>query len=165
VAAGVFDGRRDEGRTPDRRPTGGARHRSRPRPRPRGRPPAGRRPRRRAHRPHAGRAAGAAAALGVRALPVGLDVGDPASVAAAVDAVAADPGRLDVLVNNAAAHVDWSETGAGADLDAARTVMEINLFGAWRMVQAALPLLRRSPHPGSSTSAAAPARTATPPSA
>jgi NAD(P)-dependent dehydrogenase (short-subunit alcohol dehydrogenase family) len=86
-------------------------------------------------------------ALGVRALPVGLDIGDPASVAAAVDALSADPGRLDVLVNNAAAYVDWAETGTGADLDAARAVMEVNLFGAWRLVQAALPLLRRSPHP------------------
>jgi NAD(P)-dependent dehydrogenase (short-subunit alcohol dehydrogenase family) len=86
-------------------------------------------------------------ASSVRALPVGLDIGDPASVTAAVDALSRDPGRLDVLVNNAAAYVDWAETGTGADLDAARAVMEVNLFGAWRLVQAALPLLRRSPHP------------------
>jgi NAD(P)-dependent dehydrogenase (short-subunit alcohol dehydrogenase family) len=92
-------------------------------------------------------AAEAADALGVRALPVGLDIGDPASVAAALDAVAADPGRLHVLINNAAAYVDWSETGTAADLDAAHAVMETNPFGAWRMVQAALPLLPRSPHP------------------
>jgi NAD(P)-dependent dehydrogenase (short-subunit alcohol dehydrogenase family) len=92
-------------------------------------------------------AAEAADAVGARALPVGLDVGDPASVAAAVDALDVDPGRLDVLVNNAAAHVDWAETGSGADLDAAHAVLETNLFGAWRLIQAALPLLRRSPHP------------------
>ncbi len=95
----------------------------------------------------AGAGASAAGPLGVRALPVGLDIADPASVTAAVDALSADPGRLDVLVNNAAAYVDWAETGTGADLDAARAVMEVNLFGAWRLVQAALPLLRRSPHP------------------
>jgi NAD(P)-dependent dehydrogenase (short-subunit alcohol dehydrogenase family) len=87
------------------------------------------------------------AAPGVRALPVGLDIGDPASVTAAVGSLSADVGRLDVLVNNAAAYVDWAETATGADLDAARAVMEVNLFGAWRLVQAALPLLRRSPHP------------------
>ena len=92
-------------------------------------------------------AAAAAAELGVRALPVGLDIADPASVTAAVDALATDPGRLDVLVNNAAAYVDWTETGTGADLDAAHAVMEVNLFGAWRLVQAGLPLLRHSPHP------------------
>lgn len=92
-------------------------------------------------------AAHAADELGVRALPVGLDIGDPASVTAAVDALSSDPGRLDVLINNAAAYVDWAETGTGADLDAARAVVEINLFGACRLVQAALPLLKRSPHP------------------
>ena len=33
-----------------------------------------------------------------------------------------DPGRLDVLINNAAAYVDWSGTASGADLSAARKV-------------------------------------------
>lgn len=92
-------------------------------------------------------AADTAVELGVLAHPLGLDIGDPASVSAAMDVVTADHGRLDVLINNAAAYVDWSETATGADLDAARAVVEVNLFGAWRMVQAALPLLRRSPHP------------------
>ena len=45
---------------------------------------------------------------GVRALPVPLDVADPASVAAAAAAIDA----LDVLVNNAAAYVDWTETAS-----------------------------------------------------
>jgi NAD(P)-dependent dehydrogenase (short-subunit alcohol dehydrogenase family) len=94
-------------------------------------------------------AAHAAAELGehVDALPVGLDVTDPASVTAATAAITADPGRLDVLINNAAAYVDWSETVTGADLDAAHRVLDTNLFGAWRLTQALLPLLRRSPAP------------------
>jgi NAD(P)-dependent dehydrogenase (short-subunit alcohol dehydrogenase family) len=83
----------------------------------------------------------------VRPLPVGLDVGDPQSVAATADAVVATAGALDVLVNNAAAYVDWTETASGADLDAAHAVLETNLFGAWRLTNALLPLLRRSPHP------------------
>jgi NAD(P)-dependent dehydrogenase (short-subunit alcohol dehydrogenase family) len=82
----------------------------------------------------------------VVALPA-LDITDPASVEAVVEAVATDPGRLDVLVNNAAAYVDWTETVSGADLDAAHRVLETNLFGAWRLVQALLPLLQRSPAP------------------
>jgi NAD(P)-dependent dehydrogenase (short-subunit alcohol dehydrogenase family) len=61
--------------------------------------------------------------------------------------VRADPGRLDVLVNNAAAFVDWAETGTAARLDDARRVIETNLFGAWRTTQAFLPLLRESAHP------------------
>ena len=53
-------------------------------------------------------------------------------------------GRVDVLINNAAATPDWSETAGTADLRTARAVMETNLFGPWRVVQAFLPLLRRS---------------------
>jgi NAD(P)-dependent dehydrogenase (short-subunit alcohol dehydrogenase family) len=94
-------------------------------------------------------AAAAAESLGpaVRALPVGLDVADPESVRAAAEALTATPGRLDVLINNAAAYVDWTETVTGADLDAAHRVVEINLFGAWRLTQALLDLLRRSDAP------------------
>lgn len=54
---------------------------------------------------------------------------------------------LDVLVNNAAAYVDWTESGLAADLDEARSVMETNLFGPWLVAQAAVPLLRRSARP------------------
>ncbi|WP_433364532.1 SDR family NAD(P)-dependent oxidoreductase [Actinoplanes sp. CA-142083] len=94
-------------------------------------------------------AAAAADRLGpdVAALPVGLDITDPDDVRAAAAALTATPGRLDVLVNNAAAYVDWTGTAAGADLDAVRQVMETNLFGAWRLTQALLDLLRRSPAP------------------
>ena len=94
-------------------------------------------------------AAAAAAAdrlgAGVSGLPVGLDIADPAGVRAAAEALTDRPGRLDVLVHNAAAYVDWTETATGADLDAAHAVLETNLFGAWRLTQALLPLLRRSP--------------------
>jgi len=94
-------------------------------------------------------AAAAAAADGgdVRPLAVGLDVADGASVRAAAAALERGPGRLDVLVNNAAAYVDWTETASAADLGAAETVVQTNLFGAWRVTRALLPLLRRSPHP------------------
>jgi NAD(P)-dependent dehydrogenase (short-subunit alcohol dehydrogenase family) len=55
-------------------------------------------------------------------------------------------GRLDVLVNNAAAYVDWSETALSADLEAAHEVLETNLFGAWRTCQVFLPLIQHSEH-------------------
>lgn len=83
----------------------------------------------------------------VRALPVGLDVSDAASVAAAAAALGDDPGRLDVLINNAAAYVDWTETATSADMDDVDRVLRTNLLGPWRMTQAFLPLLRRSAHP------------------
>jgi NAD(P)-dependent dehydrogenase (short-subunit alcohol dehydrogenase family) len=78
---------------------------------------------------------------------VPLDVTAPASIAAAVASVTDMAGRLDVLVNNAAAYVDWTETVSGADLEASRLVLETNLYGPWRTIQAFLPLLRRSAHP------------------
>ena len=46
-----------------------------------------------------------------------------------------------------AAYVDWTETAGAADLAAADAVVQTNLFGAWRVTQALLPLLRQSPHP------------------
>lgn len=54
---------------------------------------------------------------------------------------------LDVVVNNAAAYVDWTESGLSANLDAARSVMETNLYGPWLVAQAAVPLLRNSAKP------------------
>ena len=57
---------------------------------------------------------------------------DGASVGAAAEAVRRDPGRVDVLVNNAAAYVDWGETAMGADLAAAQAVFDVHLFLAWR---------------------------------
>jgi NAD(P)-dependent dehydrogenase (short-subunit alcohol dehydrogenase family) len=74
-----------------------------------------------------------------------LDVADAGSVDRLGDRVAADPGRLDVLVNNAGVY--GSPTGAAEyDLGEAHDVLEINLFGAWRLTQAVLPLLRDSGH-------------------
>ena len=79
--------------------------------------------------------------LGARSLQ--LDVTDDASVATAAGAL----GVLDVLINNAAAFVDWSEMASAADLATARSVLDTNLVGSWRVTQAMLPLLRRSAHP------------------
>jgi NAD(P)-dependent dehydrogenase (short-subunit alcohol dehydrogenase family) len=78
---------------------------------------------------------------------VQLDVTDPASIAAARSQVEERYGRLDVLVNNAAIHYDTWQRAVAADLDVVHDALETNLFGAWRVVQAFVPLLRRSPHP------------------
>lgn len=96
------------------------------------------------------KAQSAAAALSADGLTVfarTVDVTDDASVQALAAEAAAEYGHLDALINNAAGYVDWSETASTADLAAAHALLETNLFGAWRMTQAFLPLLRRSPHP------------------
>jgi NAD(P)-dependent dehydrogenase (short-subunit alcohol dehydrogenase family) len=75
-----------------------------------------------------------------------IDVADDDSVGELADWVAGEFGRLDVLVNNAAAFADWSETASGADLENSRAVLDTNLFGTWRVCQAFLPLIRQSEH-------------------
>ena len=82
-----------------------------------------------------------------RARSVTLDVTEPDSVASALRLVQTLEDHLDVLVNNAAAYVDWSELASGADLDASRRVMDTNLYGSWRVTQTFLPMLRRSKNP------------------
>jgi NAD(P)-dependent dehydrogenase (short-subunit alcohol dehydrogenase family) len=77
----------------------------------------------------------------VRAIQV--DVADPDSVRAAASSLE----RLDVVVNNAAILYDTWQRGVDADLDEVRQAFETNLLGAWRVIQATLPLLRRSRSP------------------
>lgn len=82
---------------------------------------------------------------GVRALgahPVQLDVTDQGSVDAALGSLP----ELDVLVNNAGI----LGTSFGVDdltPEAMQAVLDTNVLGIVRATQAALPLLRKSPHP------------------
>ncbi|WTW97251.1 SDR family NAD(P)-dependent oxidoreductase [Streptomycetaceae bacterium NBC_01309] len=78
--------------------------------------------------------------------PLVLDVVDGDSVTRALDEVRDRHGRLDVLVNNAAVHYDTWQRAVDADLAVVREAAETNLYGPWRLVQAALPLLRKSGH-------------------
>jgi NAD(P)-dependent dehydrogenase (short-subunit alcohol dehydrogenase family) len=92
-----------------------------------------------------GRGRAAADELGARF--VQLDVTDDASVAAAVDTVAAAAG-LDVLVNNAGIPtVRGMHTVGDTTVDDVRGVFEVNVFGVVRVTQAFLPLLERSAAP------------------
>jgi NAD(P)-dependent dehydrogenase (short-subunit alcohol dehydrogenase family) len=84
---------------------------------------------------------------GVSATPARLDVSDPASVDRLAAELAADPGSLDVLVNNAGVGGPYAVAASEASLDDVKELLETNLFGAWRLTQAMIPLLRRSSHP------------------
>jgi NAD(P)-dependent dehydrogenase (short-subunit alcohol dehydrogenase family) len=74
-----------------------------------------------------------------------LDVADADSVEVALERIGREHGRLDAVVNNAAILYDTWQRGVNADLDQVREAFETNVIGAWRVVQAALPLLRQSP--------------------
>lgn len=76
-------------------------------------------------------------------LGVAADVADDASVRAAIDAVVAKFGRIDVVVNNAGIGAQGSVEDN--DDDTWRRVLDINVLGLVRVSRAALPHLRRSP--------------------
>jgi NAD(P)-dependent dehydrogenase (short-subunit alcohol dehydrogenase family) len=71
-----------------------------------------------------------------------LDVNDDASIAAAFEAVGAEAGQLDMLINNAG----FSQVGAVLDLtrDDLRAQYETNVIAPVAVTRAALPLLRRA---------------------
>jgi NAD(P)-dependent dehydrogenase (short-subunit alcohol dehydrogenase family) len=78
------------------------------------------------------------AAAGARL--IALDLTDDASIVAAVERTRSESGRLDVLINNAG----YGSYGALEDvpLAEARRQFEVNLFGAARLIQLTLPMMR-----------------------
>lgn len=75
---------------------------------------------------------------GVR--PLAMDVTDDASMQAGIDRIIEETGRIDVLVNNAG----YGSYGAleDVDIDEGRRQFEVNVFGAIRLAQLALPHMR-----------------------
>jgi NAD(P)-dependent dehydrogenase (short-subunit alcohol dehydrogenase family) len=85
--------------------------------------------------------------LGPRAWPVTLDVTEPESVQAAVEAIDRRHGRLDALVNNAAVNFDAHAHPVTEDLTVADGAWRTNVLGPWRMIQSCAPLLRAGRDP------------------
>jgi NAD(P)-dependent dehydrogenase (short-subunit alcohol dehydrogenase family) len=79
---------------------------------------------------------------------VRLDVTDQDSIDELVVKIAAEHGRLDVLVNNAGISAgSYNDTFEESEIDEIKDTLETNLYGAWRLTQAMLPLLRASDNP------------------
>lgn len=73
-----------------------------------------------------------------------IDVTNEASIAAAAKQIAADFGKLDVLVNNAGISRE-GKPPSETDLGAMRETYETNVFGAVAVITAMLPLLKKAP--------------------
>src|ERR1700682_1097952 len=80
--------------------------------------------------------------LGGRGLP--LDVRDRGSIQAFVDAIAAEYGQVEILINNAGLAAGLQPLAEGSDNDWVQ-MMETNVLGLLRVTKAMLPLLRRAP--------------------
>lgn len=77
-------------------------------------------------------------------VPIQLDVTDVSSIKQAVNTIQQKHGRLDVLVNNAAINYDTWHNPLNADLGNVQETLSTNLFGAWSMIQAVLPLMQQN---------------------
>lgn len=74
-------------------------------------------------------------------LSLGLDVTDPASIAAALNAASAQFGHIDVLVNNAGyGHLGAFEESTPEEV---RKQFDTNVFGLMEVTRAVLPVMRR----------------------
>ena len=93
-----------------------------------------------------GEAAAKKLKVGDRVMARRLDVTEQSTIDRLRDEIATTFGSVHVLVNNAAIHYDTWENAADADLRTVQEALDTNLFGAWRMCQAFIPLLRKSKH-------------------
>ncbi len=87
------------------------------------------------------------AAFDGHALPVSLDVTDPASVKAAVEVAETELGPIHILINNAG--VTQAKTALDIDEADWDNVVGTNLRGAWRMAQETARHMARLGHGGS----------------
>ncbi len=82
------------------------------------------------------------AAAGIRVLPLAMD--DASSIAKALAVISQDPGRLDVLINNAGVFDKGDAPAQSLREEVLLRTIATNTIGPMLLAQAALPLLRKS---------------------
>jgi NAD(P)-dependent dehydrogenase (short-subunit alcohol dehydrogenase family) len=84
-------------------------------------------------------------AEGCEVVGVALDVTDQATINAAASYIATTYGKLDILVNNAGIALPAGRVlPSELDIEVFRAIYETNVFGAFAVTKAMLPLLRRA---------------------
>lgn len=76
---------------------------------------------------------------------VRVDMNDPETFGEVRDLIAAEYGRLDVLVNNAGFVSDWAYTAADVPVRLLHDTFQTNFLGLVDLTQRLLPLIRKSP--------------------
>jgi NAD(P)-dependent dehydrogenase (short-subunit alcohol dehydrogenase family) len=76
--------------------------------------------------------------------PIEIDVTKQDAITAAAQLIEKDYGRLDILVNNAGISLHGDGLPSMADVDVVQKIFDTNFFGALRVAQTMLPLLRKS---------------------
>jgi len=84
---------------------------------------------------------------GERVAPAHIEVDNSVNIDQLADWMRERYGRVDAIVNNASTAPDLWGIGGTTDLSPVAEALDVNLFGAWRVIQALLPLLRSSPRP------------------
>src|SRR5579862_1928322 len=84
---------------------------------------------------------------GERVVPARIEVDNSVNVEQFAQWIRERFGRVDAIVNNASTAPDQYGIAGTTDLSPVAEALDVNLFGAWRVIQALLPLLRRSPRP------------------
>ena len=74
-------------------------------------------------------------------MKIRLDVRDENSIAMALDSILEGIDRLDVMINNAGYSV--RSAVEEIDLEKYQQMLDVNVFGILRMMQAVLPIMRR----------------------
>jgi NAD(P)-dependent dehydrogenase (short-subunit alcohol dehydrogenase family) len=80
----------------------------------------------------------------INAIAMPLDVTNEESVAQLATTIENNFGKLDVLINNAVSPLDFGGEPLSTEIEAVKIAMDTNLFGAWRMAKAFVPLLKKA---------------------